>query len=185
MYSICSGASGAELPWAGSSHSSWPCHRGRGGCDTWVPVDWGSQAPQAPTSPCVPQPPWAPVWWQADTLQHWLQHWLQHCIQDRNKPMWSTLVINELFQPKDNTIRHYWPSLQRNLPLHRVQWFQIHRHQCKKLGKIFTGPTSKLHLSYMVISYVYKSFGPNKTTFNKYCLNQWISKLPLSFEIHW
>ena len=28
------------------------------------------------------------------------------------------------------------------------------------------------------------SFIQNKTTFTKYCLTQWISKLPESFEIH-
>ena len=37
----------------------------------------------------------------------------------------------------------------------------------------------------MVISDVYRSFIRNKTTFTKYCLTQWISKLPWSFEIHW
>ena len=34
------------------------------------------------------------------------------------------------------------------------------------------------------ISYVYRSFVWNKTTFIKYCLTQWNSKLPRSFEIH-
>ena len=58
-------------------------------------------------------------------------------------------------------------------------------YQCKKLGKIFTGLTYKLLLSFKVISDVYKSFIPNKTTFTKYCFTQWISKLPRSFEIHW
>ena len=32
---------------------------------------------------------------------------------------------------------------------------------------------------------VRRSFIPNKTTFTKYCLTQWISKLHRSFEIHW
>ena len=32
---------------------------------------------------------------------------------------------------------------------------------------------------------VYRSFTPNKTTFTKYCLIPWISKLPRSFKIHW
>ena len=31
----------------------------------------------------------------------------------------------------------------------------------------------------------YKAFIRNKTTFTKYCLTQWIPKLPGSFEIHW
>ena len=37
----------------------------------------------------------------------------------------------------------------------------------------------------MVISDVYRSYIPNKTTFAEYCLTQWISKLPRSFGIHW
>ena len=39
--------------------------------------------------------------------------------------------------------------------------------------------------NFTVISNVYMSFIPNKTTFTKNCLTQWISKLPGSFEIHW
>ena len=41
---------------------------------------------------------------------------------------------------------------------------------------------SKLFLSFSVISYVYRSFIRNKTTFTKHCLTQWLSKLwnPLS-----
>ena len=58
-------------------------------------------------------------------------------------------------------------------------------YQCQKLGKIFTGPTYKLLFSFTVISDVHKSFIPYKTTFTKYCLTQWISKLLGSFEIHW
>ena len=38
---------------------------------------------------------------------------------------------------------------------------------------------------FMVISDVYRSFIPNETTFTKYCLTQWIPKLPGSIEIHW
>ena len=52
-----------------------------------------------------------------------------------------------------------------------------------KFSKLFT---YKLILSFMVISAVCRSFILNKTTFtNEYCLIQWISKLPRSFEIHW
>ena len=58
--------------------------------------------------------------------------------------------------------------------------------QCQKLGKIFTGLTYKLFSSFTgFFSDVYRSFIWNKTTFTKYCLTQWISKLPGSFEIHW
>ena len=56
--------------------------------------------------------------------------------------------------------------------------------QCQKLGKLFTGLTYKLLSSFIVISHVYSSLIQNKTTFTKYCLTQWISKLPRSFEIH-
>ena len=43
----------------------------------------------------------------------------------------------------------------------------------------------KLLWSSMVILDVYRSFVPNKPTFTKYCLTQWISKVPGSYEIHW
>ena len=42
----------------------------------------------------------------------------------------------------------------------------------------------KLHLGFMVISYVYRSFISNKTTFTKYCVIQCISKLHGGFEIY-
>ena len=54
--------------------------------------------------------------------------------------------------------------------------------QCKKLGKIFTGPTDKLLFRFMVIWYLYRSFISNKPAFTKFCLTQWISKPPGSFE---
>ena len=38
-------------------------------------------------------------------------------------------------------------------------------------------PTYNLLLSYTVISYVYRSFIRNKTTFTNYCLTQWTSKV--------
>ena len=43
----------------------------------------------------------------------------------------------------------------------------------------------KLILSFTVISDVYRSFIPSKTTFTKYSLTKLISKLLGSFEIHW
>ena len=54
--------------------------------------------------------------------------------------------------------------------------------QCQKYENIFTDPTYKLLLSFPVISDVYRSFIPNKTTFIKYCLTRWISKLPGSLK---
>ena len=44
----------------------------------------------------------------------------------------------------------------------------------------------KLLLSFMIISGVYGSFImfiPNKTTFTKYCLTQWIPKLPDIYSV--
>ena len=43
----------------------------------------------------------------------------------------------------------------------------------------------QIHFSLMIISYVYRSFIPNRTIFMKYCLTQWILNLPGSFDIHW
>ena len=43
----------------------------------------------------------------------------------------------------------------------------------------------KLLLGFTVISDFHWSFLPNKATLPKYCLTQWISQLPGSFEIHW
>ena len=57
--------------------------------------------------------------------------------------------------------------------------------QCQKLGNIITGLTYRLLLSFTIISDVYRSFIKDKITFSKYCLTQWISKLPRSFEINW
>ena len=46
---------------------------------------------------------------------------------------------------------------------------------CQKLGKIFTGPMNKLLLNFKIISDVYRSVIPDKTTFTMYCLTRWIS----------
>ena len=54
--------------------------------------------------------------------------------------------------------------------------------QCHKVTKIFTGLMYKFILSFMVISDIYRSLIQNKATFTKYCLTQWISKLPQSFD---
>ena len=55
--------------------------------------------------------------------------------------------------------------------------------QCQKLGKNIYR-SDKL-LSSSTVRYFSKSSIPNETTFVKYCLSQWISKLSGSFEIHW
>ena len=45
------------------------------------------------------------------------------------------------------------------------------------IRKILTGPTYKLFFSFKVTWGVYMCFVPNKTTFTKYYLTRWISKL--------
>ena len=66
-----------------------------------------------------------------------------------------------------------------------IFWRRLEILLCQKLGKIFTGPIYKQLLSFTVIPDVNKSFIQNKTTFAKYCLIQWLSKLHRSFESHW
>ena len=61
---------------------------------------------------------------------------------------------------------------------------EINNIQGQKLGKIFTGPTYNLLLSFTVISDVSRPFIPNKTAFTQYSLTQWISKLSANIEIH-
>ena len=90
----------------------------------------------------------------------------------------------------------HWTS--PSVSSHSVQWagHAVNRkHVCchilmmllqwQKLGKICTVPRYKLLLSFTIISYVSRSFIPNETTLTTCCLAQWISKLPMSFEIHW
>ena len=55
----------------------------------------------------------------------------------------------------------------------------------QKLGKIFTSPTYRLFFNSTIISYIYGSCISNRTTFTKYCLIRWISKLCGSIKIHW
>ena len=67
------------------------------------------------------------------------------------------------------------------------RWCVHHRRvsQCKKLGKIFTGPTYKLLLRLTATSDISMSFIIITTTFTKHWLTEWISKRSGSFEIHW
>ena len=44
----------------------------------------------------------------------------------------------------------------------------VHSVQCKKLGKLFTGPPCKLLFSSTVFSDVHKSYIHSKTTFTIY-----------------
>ena len=54
--------------------------------------------------------------------------------------------------------------------------------QCQKLGKVYTDPMCQLLLSFRVISNVYRSFVPNKTTFIKHCLPRLDFKAPSKFH---
>ena len=76
-----------------------------------------------------------------------------------------------------------WKRLHLPLAVHMAQTHHLKQH--KKLGKIFTGPTYKLLLSFTVISNFNRSFIPNKITFTKYPLTQCILTLHGSSEIHW
>ena len=58
-------------------------------------------------------------------------------------------------------------------------------YSVKKLGKKIYRSNIQLLLSFTVILDVYRPIIPNKTTFTKHCLTQWISKLLRSFKIHW
>ena len=85
------------------------------------------------------------------------------------------------------------------IPTHSTQW-SVNTHswhldlthlsslnacnQCQKLGKIFTGLTYKLLLSFTVIPEVYRSFIPNKNYIYQVLPYSVDSKLPGSFEIH-
>ena len=71
------------------------------------------------------------------------------------------------------------------LPCGKQRHIHSTQSQCQKFGKIFTGPMYKLFLKFTIILDVYRSFIRNKISFTKCCLIQWISKLPLSFQIHW
>ena len=74
---------------------------------------------------------------------------------------------------KKNIIKHYMVLLSYNV------WVKIVCYICsvKNQEKYLEVPCTN--------SDVYRSPFQNKTTFTKYCLTQWISKLPGSFEIHW
>ena len=102
---------------------------------------------------------------QLTTLSH------RSCWHDK----WCLIYFPQWWDACVMLLSYNWPHICMDYGLHS---------QCQKLGKIFTGPTYKLHLSSMVISDVCRLFIPNKTTFTKHCLTQWISKLPVSFEIH-
>ena len=79
-------------------------------------------------------------------------------------------------------VARHW-SGDNPLPPQMVTQFTDAYMQYEKLGKLLTGSMYDLVLNFRVIPYVYRSF--NKTTFTMYCLAQWISKLPGSFEVHW
>ena len=77
----------------------------------------------------------------------------------------SVIFVSETEIYDTRYIEYHWISI----------WYQ-----CKKNWK-----TCKLSLSFMVILDVCRCFIRNKTTFDMYCLTQWIPKPPRSFEIQW
>ena len=53
---------------------------------------------------------------------------------------------------------------------HHFTYHPNTHQQSQELWMVFPGPTNKLLFSFSVISYVYRSFIQNKTTFTKHCL---------------
>ena len=103
-----------------------------------------------------------------------------YCMKEKIEPSWARIQLyraHDLKIPSRYRIQFLLPP--DVLPLNIF----VKLPTVSKIREIFTGPTYKLILSFTVISDVYRSFIPNKTTFTKYCLTQWISKL-CSFEIH-
>ena len=68
-----------------------------------------------------------------------------------------------------------------SIPGYDISMFSFHYHYV--YGSVKNQSAYKLLLSCMVVADVYRFFIPNKTTFTKCCLTQWIWKLP-SFEVH-
>ena len=64
-----------------------------------------------------------------------------------------------------------------------VQKYIIVVSQIRK--NIYRPNTEVIFFSFTDISNVHKSFITNNSIFTEYCLTQWISKLPGSFETHW
>ena len=84
----------------------------------------------------------------------------------------ETRMLNH-WSNKHLNITYLWPLL---IYLFRIFLYSITYIPVSKSGKIFTGPTYKLFLSFAVISNVYRSFISCKTTFTKYCLWNPLSK---------
>ena len=57
--------------------------------------------------------------------------------------------------------------------------------ECVSMNAPVSKTRENIYRSFSVYSDVYRSFFPIKTTFIKYCLTQWISKVLASFEFHW
>ena len=55
----------------------------------------------------------------------------------------------------------------------------------KNRKNVYWSDVQVIFFSFTVISNVCSSFIPNETLFTKYCLTQWMSKLPGRFEINW
>ena len=61
-----------------------------------------------------------------------------------------------------------------------ITWYIITKISVKIRNK----SDVQITFSFTIILYVHRSFIPNKTTYTKYCLTQWISKLT-NFKVPW
>ena len=135
---------------------------------------------------------------QCNTISHWLDaytEWSLLCV------FWMILTVlyqSYIYKRHTTALLPVWNiwghlrvlsdlgliSIMFNFIWIQIKWELVLLLQCQKLGDIFAGPTFKLPLSFIVISDTNRAFIPNKATFTKYCLTQWILKLQRSFEIH-
>ena len=86
----------------------------------------------------------------------------------RNMGWWLTVPL----------ICRLWASFLGNPCKIKLSEVVANKRAMLKIRKTFTGLTYKLLSSLTVISDDYMSFILDKTTFTRYCMTQWISKLP-------
>ena len=133
---------------------------------------------------------------QPCSLDYWMKHnsmnlfhYSEECIQCLSIETYVCCFTSILLLARESSTKIVlFQSSRFQLYLysqHSLEHWAIQQDHCRKLGKLFTGPSYKLLLSFAILSYVHMSYIPNETTFTKYCLSQWISKLPRRFEIHW
>ena len=65
-----------------------------------------------------------------------------------------------------------------------LSWSWLNKAQCKKNRKNIY--RSNVQVAFELYGHLFMGpFIGHKTTFTKYCLTRWVSKLPGNFEIHW